>query len=68
MLRSLSAIIVVVMLASPSSAAAQAPSPASTPTGFHFLEATIDDVQAALKSGQLTCRTLVGLYLKRIEA
>jgi amidase len=38
------------------------------PAGFHLLEATIDSVQAALRSGQISCHTLVGLYLKRIEA
>jgi Asp-tRNA(Asn)/Glu-tRNA(Gln) amidotransferase A subunit family amidase len=69
MLRALSAIVVAALLASSvPRAAAQAPSAAGTPSGFHVLEATIGDVQAALKSGQLTCRTLVGLYLKRIEA
>ncbi len=36
--------------------------------GFHLLETTIDDVRAALNSGQVTCRTLVDLYLKRIKA
>ena len=37
-------------------------------TGFHFLEATIDDVRSALQSRQTTCRALVELYLKRIQA
>jgi amidase len=69
MLSSLSAIIVAALLASSAPrAAAQALGPAGTPTGFHLLEATIDDVRAALKSGERTCRTLVGLYLKRVEA
>src|SRR5712692_4863889 len=35
---------------------------------FHLLEAKIDDIHANLKSGRTTCRELVGLYLKRIEA
>ena len=35
---------------------------------FHLSEATIDDVQAAYKSGQLTSHQLVQLYLNRIEA
>ena len=40
--------------------------PAAPP--FHLLEATIDDVQAAFRTKQLTCRVLVELYLRRIEA
>ena len=69
MQKPLSAVVVAVLLASPAPhVAAQAPGAAATPTGFRLLEATIDDVQAALKSGRLTCRTLVGLYLKRIQA
>jgi Asp-tRNA(Asn)/Glu-tRNA(Gln) amidotransferase A subunit family amidase len=39
-----------------------------TPTAFHLLEATIEDVHTALRSGRTTCRELVGLYLKRIAA
>ena len=35
---------------------------------FNLVEATIDDIHAAYKSGQLTCRQLVQLYLDRIEA
>jgi len=35
---------------------------------FRLLEATIDDVHAAYRSGNLTCRGLVELYLARIEA
>jgi amidase len=35
---------------------------------FHLLEAKIDEIHASLKSGQTTCRELVGHYLKRIEA
>lgn len=35
---------------------------------FDIVEATIDDIQAAYKSGQLTCRQLVQMYLDRIEA
>ena len=40
--------------------------PAAAP--FHLLEATIDDVHAAFRMKQLTCRVLVELYLRRIEA
>jgi amidase len=35
---------------------------------FHLLEATVEDVHAAYKSGQLTSRQLVQLYLNRIDA
>jgi amidase len=35
---------------------------------FRVLEASIDDVRAALASKRVTCRSLVDLYLKRIDA
>jgi amidase len=35
---------------------------------FHIVEATIDDIHAGYKSGQLTCRQVVQMYLDRIEA
>jgi amidase len=35
---------------------------------FNLIEATIDDIHAAYKSGQFTCRQLVQMYLDRIEA
>ncbi|TAJ78434.1 amidase [bacterium] len=35
---------------------------------FRLLEATIDDIHSAYKSGQLTSRQLVKMYLDRIEA
>ena len=69
MQKPLSAIVVAALLASSAPrAAAQAPNAAGSPAGFRLLEATIDDVQAALKSRQLTCLALVGFYLKRVEA
>ena len=40
----------------------------STPPPFPLIEATIDDVQAALTARRITCRALVGQYLARIEA
>lgn len=40
----------------------------STRAPFHLLEATIDDVRAALTARRLTCRDLVGQYLARIDA
>jgi amidase len=35
---------------------------------FNIIEATIDDVRAALASKQITCRALVEQYIRRIEA
>ena len=35
---------------------------------FRLQEATIEQIQAALKSKRVTCRDLIGHYLKRIEA
>ena len=49
------------------SLSAQAP-PGGPWRGFRLEEATIESVQTALRSGQLSCRTLVDGYLKRIEA
>src|SRR5262245_402002 len=40
----------------------------SAPARFHLVEATIDDVRSALASKQITCRTLIDQYIKRIEA
>jgi amidase len=37
-------------------------------TTFNILETTIDEIHAAYKSGQLTARRLVQMYLDRIEA
>src|SRR5207249_11192030 len=48
------------------------PPPTSTlfpyTTLFRSVEATIDDVRAALASKQIACRALVDQYIKRIEA
>ncbi|WP_051361876.1 amidase [Solimonas soli] len=41
---------------------------AAAPGGFHLEEATIDDIQSAIRSGQLTSTQLVELYLRRIKA
>jgi Asp-tRNA(Asn)/Glu-tRNA(Gln) amidotransferase A subunit family amidase len=41
---------------------------AAQPRAFHLDEATIDSVHSALKSGDISCRTLTAAYLKRIEA
>ena len=37
-------------------------------TNFNIVEATIDDIHAGYKSGQLTCRQVVQIYLDRIDA
>jgi amidase len=42
------------------SARAQAP--------FHLQDATIDQIHGELKAGHVSCRDLIGYYLKRIEA
>src|SRR5919202_459188 len=41
---------------------------AQTQTPFRVDETTIADIQAALRSGSLTCRSLVQEYLRRIDA
>ena len=35
---------------------------------FEFVEATIEDVQIAIRSGQMSCVDIISGYLKRIEA
>lgn len=47
---------------------AQPPATSKRATSFHLLEATIDDVHAALRAGRTTCRELVELYVKRVAA
>src|ERR1019366_1443092 len=44
------------------------PLAAQKPASFEVEEATIANVHEAMKAGRLTCRALVGQYLKRIEA
>src|SRR6266478_3353292 len=44
------------------------PLAAQKPAPFEVEEATIAQVHDAMKAGRLTCRTLVDLYLKRIQA
>jgi Asp-tRNA(Asn)/Glu-tRNA(Gln) amidotransferase A subunit family amidase len=41
---------------------------AQSSTSFNLVEATIDDIHSAYKTGQLTCRQVVQMYLDRIEA
>lgn len=41
---------------------------AAESTNFRVEEATIADIHAAMKAGKVTCRQLVEMYMKRIEA
>ena len=41
---------------------------AQTPSPFHLQEATIDQIRGALTAGRITCRELIGHYLKRVDA
>ncbi|MGD9902867.1 MAG: amidase family protein [Vicinamibacterales bacterium] len=52
----------LVSLTTPGAARAQAPPP------FEVVEASIADIQTALRAGRITCRGLVEHYLRRIEA
>ncbi len=64
----LTSLVAFMMLSAPAfliTAQSQSKSPA--PTSFDIVEATIDDVQAALRSGTVTCRALVDLYLARVN-
>ena len=56
----------LVLFFSTNKAEAQTQATSATPTAFHLLDATIDDVHAALRSGRTTCRELVELYLQRV--
>lgn len=56
---------VALVAASASSVRAQT---AASPATFHLLETTIDDIHAALRAKRLTCRALIELSLKRIDA
>src|SRR3984893_7059115 len=58
----------VLLLASTGKLVAQPPATSAAPTVFRLLDATIDDVHAALRSGRTTCRELVELYVKRVAA
>lgn len=41
---------------------------AQTPASFHIEEATIADVQQAIKSGRTTCQAVVQMYIERAKA
>ncbi len=59
---------IALLLFGTSEVEAQTPATSHAATRFHLLEATIDEVHAALRSGGITCRGLVDLYLQRIAA
>src|SRR5262249_32246098 len=61
-------IATVVGLVFSTNVAAQASRASAPPAGFHLLETTIEDIHAAFQSKRITCRELVNLYIKRIEA
>src|SRR5262245_39071288 len=42
--------------------------PARAQVPFHLQEATIDQIRGELMAGDITCRDLIGQYLKRIDA
>ncbi|HYM62639.1 MAG TPA: amidase family protein [Thermoanaerobaculia bacterium] len=60
------ALLLAVLVFGCSSVQAPAPAPAAVPKPFTVVEATISDMQAALKSGRVTSRELVQQYLMRI--
>jgi amidase len=47
---------------------AVAPGVASAAGKFQLEEATIDDIQGAIQSGEITCKGLVQAYMKRVKA
>jgi hypothetical protein len=42
--------------------------PSEPPKHFHLQEATITDIQDAIRNGEITTQGVVELYLKRIQA
>jgi Asp-tRNA(Asn)/Glu-tRNA(Gln) amidotransferase A subunit family amidase len=62
-----STLIIVLLLDGRGGGMVQSPRPPAG-AGFHLLETTIDGIHAALESKRITCRELVNLYIKRIEA
>ena len=63
-----SALVLVIALTTIRPWMGQARPGTQQPAEFHLVEATIDDVRAALASKRLTCRALVEQYIKRIDA
>src|SRR2546427_7595724 len=66
--RLIASVLLVILTAGADRAAAQAPRASASPGAFHLLETTVEDIRAAFQSKRMTCRELVNLYLKRIEA
>jgi amidase len=64
--RTIACPLAIVLLCGAGTAHAQPRSEAQPP--FHVLEATIDGIHAALRSGQISCSALVQAYLNRIAA
>src|SRR5262245_22768035 len=65
----LTALAITILCTPKFSITAQLQSNSAEPlAGFGVVEATVDDVQAALRSGRVTCRGLVDLYLARIKS
>jgi Asp-tRNA(Asn)/Glu-tRNA(Gln) amidotransferase A subunit family amidase len=56
------------LIGAPNNPATEAQTSSSPSTAFQVLEATIDDVHAALGARRTTCRAIVEAYLKRIDA
>src|SRR5262245_66103 len=61
-------VLILILAAHVGRAAAQTPATSASGPPFHLLETTIDDIHTAFQSKRITCRELVNLYLKRIEA
>jgi Asp-tRNA(Asn)/Glu-tRNA(Gln) amidotransferase A subunit family amidase len=62
-------IVLFVLTFVPAPPTAQAPVPSNAADSFRGVEeATIAELHAAMKAGQLTCRGLVQRYLRRIDA
>src|SRR5437762_14185155 len=63
-----SVVLILILAGNAGGAAAQGPAAPASRAGFHLLETTIEDIRAAFQSKRITCRELVNLYLKRIDA
>ncbi|MFT4046282.1 MAG: amidase [Solimonas sp.] len=67
--RGLRPALTLIVVAAFASLLAAGSAPAAAGSGaFHLQDATIDDIQGAIRAGQLTSTQLVELYLKRIKA
>ena len=62
------AVVIAALWTAAGVVAAQRGGASPEPPRFDVVEATIDDVQAAIRSRQITCRRLVERYLERIKA